>query len=92
VFCNKHNVSYDWLLCGDLKGLLRMPAKRERPSALTTTAFVKLYGELPMEQRREISTMVAELLPRKPRNEAPAPIGQKAQSAAVSFACEAAEG
>jgi hypothetical protein len=24
VFCEKHKVSYDWLLCGDLKGLQRM--------------------------------------------------------------------
>src|SRR5690348_14663773 len=24
VFCEKHKVSYDWLLCGDLRGLQRM--------------------------------------------------------------------
>jgi hypothetical protein len=24
VFCEKHKVSYDWLLAGDLKGLQRM--------------------------------------------------------------------
>jgi hypothetical protein len=24
LFCEKHSVSYDWLLCGDLKGLQRM--------------------------------------------------------------------
>ena len=27
VFCEKHKVSYDWLLCGDLKGLHRMMGK-----------------------------------------------------------------
>jgi len=24
AFCKKHEVSYDWLLCGDLAGLQRM--------------------------------------------------------------------
>src|SRR5665647_2634899 len=24
LFCEKHKVSYDWLLCGDLRGLHRM--------------------------------------------------------------------
>src|SRR5579863_4930865 len=23
-FCKKHNVSFDWLMCGDLRGLQRM--------------------------------------------------------------------
>jgi hypothetical protein len=27
IFCEKHKVSYDWLLCGDLKGLQRMTQK-----------------------------------------------------------------
>ncbi|HSR06839.1 MAG TPA: hypothetical protein VLM42_06795 [Bryobacteraceae bacterium] len=29
VFCEKHNVSYDCLLCGDLTGLQRMMRERE---------------------------------------------------------------
>ena len=29
VFCEKHKVNYDWLLCGDLKGLQRMKRERE---------------------------------------------------------------
>jgi hypothetical protein len=28
-FCEKHKVSYDWLLCGDLKGLQRMTSERK---------------------------------------------------------------
>jgi hypothetical protein len=28
LFCEKHKVSYDWLLCGDLKGLQRMTQER----------------------------------------------------------------
>ena len=29
VFCEKHKVSFDWLLCGDLKGLQRMTSERK---------------------------------------------------------------
>src|SRR5665647_3837728 len=32
LFCEKHKVSYDWLLCGDLRGLQRMT--REAKAAL----------------------------------------------------------
>jgi hypothetical protein len=33
VFCKKHKVSFDWLLCGDLKGLARMEQKRKQAAA-----------------------------------------------------------
>jgi hypothetical protein len=29
VFCEKHNVNFDWILCGDLKGLQRMTSERK---------------------------------------------------------------
>src|ERR1700728_4501772 len=29
-FCKKHKVSFDWLMCGDLKGLARMEQKRKQ--------------------------------------------------------------
>src|ERR1700685_736266 len=29
VICEKHKVSFDWLLCGDLKGLQRMTSERK---------------------------------------------------------------
>jgi hypothetical protein len=41
VFCKKHKVSFDWLLCGDLKGLQSMKQ-------------CKKQGMTPDEQRAEI--------------------------------------
>ena len=29
AFCEKHKVSYDWLLVGDLQGLRRIPRRRK---------------------------------------------------------------
>lgn len=54
AFCEKHNVSTDWLLCGDLKGLQRM--KRERKAAATYVPTVedvsKLYDTLSPEVKK----------------------------------------
>ena len=38
VFCEKHKVSYDWLLCGDLKGLQRMTSERKLCNQAVPTA------------------------------------------------------
>jgi hypothetical protein len=53
-FCEKHKVSIDWLLCGDLKGLQRMKqeAKAEPP-------------EIPEAQRKEIMRLFSALTPQK---------------------------
>jgi hypothetical protein len=48
-FCKKHDVSLDWLLCGDLKGLQRMKAWKKA-------------GMTPEERRAEIARLVL-LLP-----------------------------
>jgi hypothetical protein len=37
AFCEKHNVSVDWLLCGDLKGLQRMTNERRARRLMTAT-------------------------------------------------------
>jgi hypothetical protein len=34
-FCKKHKVSFDWLLCGDLKGLQRMTSEAKAQQAET---------------------------------------------------------
>ena len=54
AFCEKHKVSLDWLLCGDLKGLQRMTqeAKAEPP-------------EIPEAQRKEIMQLFSALTPQK---------------------------
>ena len=38
VFCEKHKVSYDWLLSGDLKGLQRMTSERKLCNQAVPTA------------------------------------------------------
>jgi hypothetical protein len=60
-FIKRHEISYDWLLFGDLKGLQRVPTKPS-PAVLTATEVVKLYAELSIEDRREITRKLAELL------------------------------
>jgi hypothetical protein len=62
AFIKRQNLSYDWLLYGDLKGLQRMHVKKQSPAILTVTDVVKLYSELTAEQRREITMRLAELL------------------------------
>jgi hypothetical protein len=53
AFAEKHKISLDWLLCGDLKGLQRMmQAKAEPP-------------EIPEAQRKEIMRLFSALTPQK---------------------------
>jgi hypothetical protein len=61
-FIKHQNPSYDWLLYGELKGLLRMPANKQSPAILTVADVIKLYAELTMEQRREMSLRLAEMV------------------------------
>jgi hypothetical protein len=61
AFIKRHGISYDWMLFGDLKGLPRMPMKRS-PAIFTPMDVVRLYAELTMEDRRDISLMIAALL------------------------------
>jgi hypothetical protein len=49
AFCKKHDVSFDWLMCGDLKGLQRM--KQWKRASMT-----------PYEKRAEIQRLL-QLLP-----------------------------
>jgi hypothetical protein len=53
AFCDKHKVSLDWLLCGDLQGLHRMTkeAKAEPP-------------EMTEAQRKEVTQLFLALSPR----------------------------
>ncbi len=54
AFAEKHKISLDWLLCGDLKGLQRMTqeAKAEPP-------------EIPEARRKEIMQLFSALTPQK---------------------------
>ena len=51
VFCKKYKVSFDWLLCGDLKGLQRMTCEAKAQQADTMEAqrqeIVRLFLALP---------------------------------------------
>ena len=60
-FIQRHELSYDWLLYGDLQGLRRMPLKKQSPAILTAAEVVTLYSELTMEHRREITRKIAEI-------------------------------
>jgi hypothetical protein len=52
-FCEKHKVSYDWLLAGDLKGLQRMTIERKlcNQAVPIVDRFMQKYRNLsPVEQ------------------------------------------
>ena len=53
MFCEKHKVSYDWLLCGDLRGLQRMAQE-----------FKATPQEVPEAQRKEVIQLFSALSPR----------------------------
>jgi hypothetical protein len=54
AFCEKHKVSFDWLLCGDLRGLQRM----------TQEAKAAPPQEIPEVQRKEVMALFSALSPR----------------------------
>jgi hypothetical protein len=71
VFCEKHKISYDWLLCGDLKGLQRMTfAQREIPVDRSPRRLSeKLLSLLPDQQQMvvdEIDRLLSKRLPEEP--------------------------
>jgi hypothetical protein len=58
AFCEKHKVSMDWLLCGDLKGLLRTmqgcPSRTQQP-VLTSDELRRAHEGLGEKDRAFIS-------------------------------------
>lgn len=56
-FCTKHKISYDWLLCGDLKGLARMEQRRKDAEAMASHPggahgyFLKIFCSLDEEHQ-----------------------------------------
>ena len=54
LFCEKHKVSFDWLLCGDLRGLQRMTQEAKAAAA----------PETPEAQRKEFMRLFSALSPR----------------------------
>jgi hypothetical protein len=53
AFCEKHKISMDWLLCGDLKGLQRM-----------TKEAKAVPPEMTEQQRKEVTQLFLALSPR----------------------------
>ena len=66
VFCKKYKVSYDWLLCGDLKGLQRMKHERVFQPALAPAAtaerFAEKYRKLPPDLQKIVAKTIDGLL------------------------------
>jgi hypothetical protein len=61
-FIKLHKLSTEWLIFGRIKGLLEQPVKKQSPSKFTPTQLIGFYTELPMDQRRQISLRMAEML------------------------------
>jgi hypothetical protein len=68
AFCNKHKVSFDWLLCGDLKGLQRMTqeAKANPPeiSEAQREEVTRLFFALPPQKQLIGFALLRELMAR----------------------------
>jgi hypothetical protein len=65
AFCDKHNVSTDWLLCGDLKGLQRMMhdhREKARGRPTQKERIMAKYHALTPEQQRIVDEFAAKLL------------------------------
>src|SRR5258708_2064728 len=79
LFCEKHKVSFDWLLCGDLRGLQRMTKEakvtpHERVEA-QRKEIIQLLSALPRECRPLRSATCGTW---RAHHKAPAPGGQEA--------------
>jgi hypothetical protein len=61
VFCEKHKVSFDWLLAGDLKGLQRMTQERHLVQP-PPESFKEKLARLSKSQRETIRKVVDQLL------------------------------
>jgi hypothetical protein len=72
AFCEKHNVSTDWLLCGDLKGLARM--ERERKEAMAAAShtggasgdFLKVFCGLDKKTQAVVVAFIRKLADSSP--------------------------
>ena len=64
VFCKKYKVSYDWLLCGDLKGLQQMKHERVFKPAPAATAerLAEKYRKLPPDLQKIVAKTIDGLL------------------------------
>ena len=66
-FCKKHKVSFDWLLCGDLKGLARMEQKRKQVAAAASHSggpsgyFLKVFCGLNEKNQETAIAIVRKL-------------------------------
>jgi hypothetical protein len=58
-FCKRYDISVDWLLFGDLKGLRRMTLPKPPKQFLTATELLTFWNELTMDQRKRLTiTMI----------------------------------
>jgi hypothetical protein len=65
VFCEKYRVSYDWILCGDLRGLQKMSQSARTDQAErkeVASRMVEKYNRLPSELQKIVETTVDRLL------------------------------
>ena len=71
LFCEKHKVSYDWLLCGDLKGLARMERERKQAAAAASHSggpsgyFLKIFCGLDENQQSVALAVIHKLATEK---------------------------
>jgi hypothetical protein len=72
VFCEKHKVSFDWLLCGDLQGLRRMTQEAKATQSATIEAqrkeIVRLFQELSPRMQAAALGCMQELISRESAN------------------------
>jgi len=65
VFCKKYKVSFDWLLCGDLKGLQRMRQEEKAAQAETVEGqrkeIVRLFDALPVRHKPSALAFIRQL-------------------------------
>jgi hypothetical protein len=65
-FAERYQLSFDWLLFGDLNGLQRMTQPKPKPALLTATQLLKLYDMLTVNQKKSLAIAVAGRAPKSP--------------------------
>jgi hypothetical protein len=60
-FVERHGLSFDWPLYGDLKGLLQMPIKG--PTIFTAADLIECYVRLGVSQRIRVTKILGEMRP-----------------------------
>jgi hypothetical protein len=72
AFCEKHKISFDWLLCGDLKGLRRMTEEAKGTSSGSLDGRIVQLGRsfdaLPPEKLKLALLVLQELMTRSTPN------------------------